>query len=119
MLGSMKTFVAALVLVAVAASLGLITRGHATEAEESGEEASGASLNFPQGELACVLEDGGETLVHVLLCRFENSERCDLSAASPVQELVAKFEEVKFLKIAPTPEGCSEITFSGSSRNQR
>ncbi|WP_119391149.1 hypothetical protein [Taklimakanibacter lacteus] len=113
----MKPFLAALAVVALCAFPGWITRGHAAEAEDTNEDSTEAQPKFLQGALNCAFEDGGSTEIHVLLCRFDVSETCVLTAPMPFRDALQGFAEVKILGISSTAEGCSKITFSGSMKS--
>lgn len=104
-------------LIAAAMSLAPSMRAPAKEAEVEPPGPTTAQPSLPRGALACALSDDGSALVHVLLCRFEESEGCTLNAPAPFRDMMQKFEGIQILKIGATPEGCSEITFSGSLKN--
>ena len=63
--------------------------------------------------LTCAFRDSQNESIHVLLCRFEESEDCALTAPMPLRVMLQRFEAVKILKIGSTDDGCSELIFSG------
>jgi hypothetical protein len=69
------------------------------------------------GALLCVFRDNEDEFVHVLLCRFEDSENCVLTAPKPLKVMLQRFDAVKLLKIGSTDDGCSELTFSGNLKS--
>jgi hypothetical protein len=111
---NMKALLATLAVAAICASAGWNSSGHASEAEETVEDPAEMRPTLPRGALGCVFEDRNGTEIHVLLCRFEESEDCVLTAPMPLKDMMQKFEAVKIFEISSTPEGCSKVTFSGT-----
>jgi hypothetical protein len=110
----MKALPAALAVAAICASTGWNSRGYASEAGDIVEDPAVTQPMLPQGALGCAFEDPSITDIHVLLCRFEESENCVLTAPMPFKVMMQRFEAVKILEISSTPEGCSKVTFSGT-----
>lgn len=67
-----------------------------------------------RGALFCTYEKQERAEMHVLLCRFEDSETCVLTNPTPLRELMRGYQAVRILAIGSTPEGCSRLTFTGS-----
>jgi hypothetical protein len=111
--------VAAIAVSLVCGAVCWITPGNALEAGQSVEGSTATQQKIPRGALACAIEDSDDALTHVLLCRFDDVEDCVLTAPMPFKKIMQKFEEVKILGIGSTPEGCSQITFSGSLKGPR
>lgn len=122
----MKPVLTALIGAALLASVGWSKHSYALEAEQPLEDSAVTrpKLSIPQndggksqGSLACVFRDHRSKILHVLLCRFEKSKACVLTAPVPLRDLLQKFEATKIIKIGSTPDGCSELTFRGSLKS--
>jgi hypothetical protein len=69
------------------------------------------------GALLCAFRDKQDEFVHVLVCRFEDSENCVLTRPKPLKAMLKRFDAVKMLKIGSTDDGCAELTFSGNLKS--
>ena len=121
----MKPVLAALTIVAISASV-CSTRSHAKDAEQTLENPTETRPGLPMGQtpgehqpgaLFCAFRDNENEFVHVLLCRFEDSENCVLTAPKPLKAMLQRSNAVKMLKIGSTDDGCSELTFSGNLKS--
>lgn len=119
----MKPFLAAFAGFALCIFTGWPSPGQTAETVPALEAPNATPLGPPmqstrkssgRGMLSCTYEDQKNAEIHVLLCRFEDSESCVLINPTPLQALMQKYEGVKFLVIGSTPEGCSKLTFTGS-----
>lgn len=118
----MKPVLAALAIVAMSAGIVCSTRSPAKDAEQPLDDPIERRPGLPMGQttgehqpgaLYCAFRDAQDEFVHVLLCRYEDSEACVLTAAKPLKVMLQRFDAVKMLKIGSTDDGCSELTFSG------
>jgi hypothetical protein len=114
----MKALLAILAIGSVGASIDWCTRGYALDAEQPEEDTTTTKPMLSQGALGCALTDSDEKQLHVLLCRFEETESCALVRPKPLRVVMKRFHEIKILEISSTPEGCSKITFSGSLKTR-
>jgi len=118
----MKPIFAVYIVAAILACLGWNTRGHASEADQTVQDPTITRPKPPTGQtpgehqpgaLFCAFGDNQDEFVHVLLCRFEDSEDCVLTAPKPLKAMLQRFDAMKILKIGSTDDGCSELIFSG------
>lgn len=119
----MKLLRVAFAVFALCALPGRTTPGGAAETEPAVEAPDATPLGpsmqtkrggSGRGVLSCTDDDQNSPEIHTLICRFEDSESCVLSNATPLPALLRKYERVRFLMIGSTPEGCSSLTFTGT-----
>lgn len=116
----MKPFLAVLALAALCLTTEEFTRAQAAETDPAIEGLDATPLGLPmqgksaRGALSCAYEDRSSAEIHVLLCRFEDSESCALTDPVPLRALMLRYDAVKIIGIGSTPEGCSRVTFTGS-----